>query len=175
VAVGSLPLGSAVDSLVAGLLAQAQRVTAAAGSLTGGGAGTALPPQATGAVATVSTQLATLTAQLQGLPTGAALAGLRTIGLDVSLGGAASEASFAPSPGTSSPPAVTPRAGDPQAGDPRPGDPRPGVEIPRSLPRTGGPHTLQLIALGLLLLVGGRQLVEVAKATGEGRPPPLSG
>src|SRR5205807_1977621 len=96
----------------------------------------------------VSTQLATLAAQLQALPTGAALGGLRTIGLDASLGGAGAQASFLPSlPSPASPAAPSTPSAAP--------DPRPGVEIPRSLPRTGGTRTLELVALGLLLLVGG--------------------
>ncbi|HMC42952.1 MAG TPA: hypothetical protein VKI20_08065 [Acidimicrobiales bacterium] len=150
--VGSLSLGSVVDTLLSGLLAQVQQATNVAASLTGGTAGIALPSQATGALGTVGTQLTTLAGQLQGLPAGAALAGLRTIGLDASLGGATTQASFAPAP---APPAATPA----------PGDPKPGVEIPRSLPRTGGTHTLELVALGLLMLMAGWHLVEVSRAT----------
>ena len=163
VGVGSVTLASVVDSLVSGLLGQLQQVGATVDSLTGGVAGVVLPAQASGALGTVSTQLATLTAQLQALPTGAALGGLRTIGLDASLGGAGAQASFLPSPPSPASPAApsTPSAAP---------DPRPGVEIPRSLPRTGGTRTLELVALGLLLLVGGWQLLEMA-ATAAGRRP----
>jgi LPXTG-motif cell wall-anchored protein len=162
--VGSLTLAGVVDSLVSGLLGQLQQVGATVGSLTGGVAGVAMPAQASGALSTVSTQLATLTTQLQALPTGAALGGLKTIGLDASLGGAGAQASFLPSPPSPAAPSAPTAAPDP----------RPGVEIPRSLPRTGGTRTLELVALGLLLLVGGWQLLEMA-ATAAGRRPGTGG
>jgi len=102
----------------------------------------------------LSTLLTTLTTQIDALPTGSALAGLSTIGLDAHLVGVTSQSGFqggsTPAPGVSPAPPATAVAVPSQAA------------TPGHLAFTGA-NELGMLATGLLLVVVGAQLLVVRR------------
>ena len=89
------------------------------------------------------------------LPTGAALEGLNTVGIEAVLGGLTSRSSFQASarPGTTPPPAV-----DPPANDPQPQERAPQAPLAAPLPFTGS-GSLPIALAVWLVVIGGLLLV----------------
>lgn len=151
--IAPISLSGLVDSLTSQLQSQVNQVLS--------GLGVAAPAVKTGAVrshaltlpAGLSGALTTLATQVGALPTGSALAGLSTIGLDAHLVGVSSQASYqGGSTATTAATGTTPAAAAPT-----------GSSTPvKKLPFTGA-NELALLAAGLLLVVAGAQLLAVRR------------
>ncbi|MDQ3645833.1 MAG: hypothetical protein M3345_02740 [Actinomycetota bacterium] len=138
-AIPSVELGALVDTLVADAIAEIEAVVGAL-------------PAGSDAVQGL---LDTLRAQLEALPTGQALDGLKTIGVDAVLGGLTSESSFraAPAQGPTNRPPTQPEVPEvpdgPEQAPPSAPLPFTGTSVPTALP----------IALALWLVMAGSLLM----------------
>lgn len=152
-AIAPISLKGLVDSLTSQLQQQVQQV------LTGLGITThvvgAVHAHALTIPSGLGSLLSTLSTQVSALPTGQALNGLSTIGLDAQLVGVTSQATYQGAAPTGSTPAGTGGTTSAPTGSSTP---------VKQLPFTGG-NELELMAAGLLLLVAGAQLLTLRRVT----------
>ncbi|MFN2388831.1 MAG: hypothetical protein ABR575_04410 [Actinomycetota bacterium] len=145
IGVPSVELGAMVDGLVQDALAEIETIVAG------------LPAGST----EVQALLNTLKAQLEALPTGQALDGLNTVGVDAVLGGLISRSSFQADPGDNAEPPSTRPPTEP--GDPS--DPPAAAPLPFTGPAT--PIALP-IAVAMWLMMAGALLAFFSERTGAG-------
>lgn len=152
-AVAPISLSGVSDALSSQLESQLQQVASALGVSLASPA--LVEDHALSVPAQLSGLLTSLQAQLNTLPTGSALGGLSTLGLDAALAGVSAQSSFvggqAASPGSPAP-GATPATPGPT--------PPPGPATPAggTLPFTGA-NVVGLMAAGLLLVVAGCQML----------------
>ena len=173
--IAPISLSGLVDSLTSQLQAQLQHVLSGLGlAAARAKAHSAAAPRALTLPAGLGSLLTTLSTQVTALPTGSALSGLSTLGLDAHLVGVTSNAAFQGGSATSTP--AAPTSTTPTATSPTPTSPAPVSSAPAHTATPGhlaftGANELGTVAAGLLLLVIGAQLLVYrrSEATATGR------
>ncbi|HZT67168.1 MAG TPA: hypothetical protein VFA11_15370 [Acidimicrobiales bacterium] len=151
-AIGAISLKGLADQLTSqleGALSQVQAVN----SLMVRAPRLAARAHAVTVPAGLSALVSSVQTQLQALPTGSALAGLSTVGLDTTMVGIGTQSSFQPLPATAAPSSAPTPGASGGTGSP---------VAPGSLPHTGS-NSLADLAAGLLLMVVGAELLTITR------------